>query len=151
MHLTLAPTLLVPDPFPCLCPQSFHNINPHGDLFNNINLQFWEYWLPGAVAWGYIACTGTNFAIRVKPLAHCGWFPTVSLAPADVSGRFAIPSYGFLFRTTDWQNFCAPCSIDSRGGAHSTWRFIRSHLTFWLGVPHMACQPRKLFIRQRLD
>lgn len=64
---------------PCL--QAFHNINMAADLFNNINLQFWEYWLPGAVAWGYIACTGTNFAIRARPLAHCGFFPTVSPAP----------------------------------------------------------------------
>lgn len=57
--------------------QAFHNIHPGADLFNNINLQFWEYWLPGAVAWGYIACTGTNFAIRARPLAHCKFFPTV--------------------------------------------------------------------------
>lgn len=34
-----------------------------------------EYWLPGAFAWGYIACTGTNFVIRARALACCGWFP----------------------------------------------------------------------------
>lgn len=45
----------------CLTPQAFHNINPHADIFNNINLQFWEYWLPGADAWGYIACTGQQY------------------------------------------------------------------------------------------
>jgi hypothetical protein len=42
----------------CLSPQAFDNIDQDKDLFNNINLQFWEYWLPGASAWGYIACTG---------------------------------------------------------------------------------------------
>ncbi|KAG1680162.1 hypothetical protein FOA52_000275 [Chlamydomonas sp. UWO 241] len=63
----------------CLTPQAFHNINPDGDLFNNINKQFWEYWLPGAFAWGYIACTGTNFVLRARPLAHCGWFPNMTI------------------------------------------------------------------------
>jgi hypothetical protein len=63
----------------CLSPQAFDNINQDRDIFNNINLQFWEYWLPGAAAWGYIACTGTNFAIRIKPLAHVGWFPTYTI------------------------------------------------------------------------
>jgi hypothetical protein len=28
----------------CLTPQSFHNIDPDSDLFNSINVQFWEYW-----------------------------------------------------------------------------------------------------------
>ncbi len=31
----------------CLTPQCFHNIQPETDLFNSINVQFWEYWLPG--------------------------------------------------------------------------------------------------------
>jgi cellulose synthase/poly-beta-1,6-N-acetylglucosamine synthase-like glycosyltransferase len=35
--------------------------------------------LPGAFAWGYIACTGTNFCIRVRALAHCGWFPEYTI------------------------------------------------------------------------
>lgn len=26
----------------CLTPQAFSNINPRCDIFNNINLQFWE-------------------------------------------------------------------------------------------------------------
>lgn len=28
----------------CLTPQAFHNIDPGIDLFNAINVQFWEYW-----------------------------------------------------------------------------------------------------------
>jgi hypothetical protein len=44
----------------CLSPQAFDNIIQERDIFNNINLQFWEYWLPGAAAWGYIACTGAR-------------------------------------------------------------------------------------------
>ena len=83
-----------------LTPQSFHNIEILSDLFNSKNKQFCrsspppvhtdvslthilccctaagEYWLPGAFAWGYIACTGTNFMIRARALASCGWFPT---------------------------------------------------------------------------
>lgn len=53
----------------CLTPQAFSNINPKADIFNNINQQFWEYVLPGCDAWGYIACTGTNFCLRARSLA----------------------------------------------------------------------------------
>eukprot|EP00955_Chlamydomonas_euryale_P087271 364282-Chlamydomonas_euryale.AAC.11 len=67
----------------CLTPQAFHNINAEGDLFNNINKQFWEYWLPGAFAWGYIACTGTNFVIRARALASCGWFPNQTITEGE--------------------------------------------------------------------
>ncbi len=31
----------------CLTPQGYHNVRPDGDIFNNINLGFWEYILPG--------------------------------------------------------------------------------------------------------
>ena len=37
--------------------------------------QFWEYILPGCDAWGYIACTGTNFCLRARALGCVGWFP----------------------------------------------------------------------------
>ncbi len=63
----------------CLTPQGYHNIRPDGDIFNNVNLGFWEYILPGYDAFGYIACTGTNFALRANALAHCGWFPTYTI------------------------------------------------------------------------
>ena len=62
-----------------LTPQAFHNINILSDLFNSNNRQFWEYWLPGAAAWGYVACTGTNFMIRAASLASCGWFPVSTI------------------------------------------------------------------------
>ncbi|KAG1672206.1 hypothetical protein FOA52_002907 [Chlamydomonas sp. UWO 241] len=62
-----------------LTPQAFYNIDTDMDIFNAINAQFWEYWLPGAFAWGYIACTGTNFMIRARALAHCGFFPTYTI------------------------------------------------------------------------
>ncbi len=52
----------------CLTPQGYHNIRPGTDIFNNVNLGFWEYILPGYDALGYIACTGTNFALRVNAL-----------------------------------------------------------------------------------
>lgn len=63
----------------CLTPQGFHNVNPQTDIFNNLNLSFWEYMLPGCDGLGYIACTGTNFAIRAEPLRDCGWFPTYTI------------------------------------------------------------------------
>lgn len=59
----------------CLTPQDFHNVNLGADIFNNSNLSFWEYILPGCDAVGYIACTGTNFCIRANALCECGWFP----------------------------------------------------------------------------
>jgi hypothetical protein len=115
----------------CLTPQGYHNIRPGTDIFNNVNLGFWEYILPGETrclqclpaylqpssclpppftelrqacqqmllapgpssgklcaalvlcaqlstqrplhtagydALGYIACTGTNFALRINAL-----------------------------------------------------------------------------------
>jgi hypothetical protein len=36
----------------CLTPQAFSNIPQAGDLWNNINLQFWENILPGLDALG---------------------------------------------------------------------------------------------------
>lgn len=63
----------------CLTPQGFNNVDAQSDIFNNLNLSFWEYMLPGCDALGYIACTGTNFCIRCFPLADCGWFPTFTI------------------------------------------------------------------------
>ena len=63
----------------CLTPQGFNNVNPETDIFNNLNLPFWEYMLPRADALGYIACTGTNFCIRAEPLRDCGFFPTYTI------------------------------------------------------------------------
>ncbi|KAF8062642.1 VHA-F [Scenedesmus sp. PABB004] len=81
-----------------LTPQAFSNIAPGGDIFNNINQQFWEYVLPGCDAWGYIACTGTNFCIRARALATVGWFPeytitedyalSMELKAAGLKGRY---------------------------------------------------------------
>eukprot|EP00882_Tetradesmus_deserticola_P019851 GHRQ01021394.1.p1 GENE.GHRQ01021394.1~~GHRQ01021394.1.p1 ORF type:complete len:117 (-),score=19.98 GHRQ01021394.1:751-1101(-) len=31
----------------CLTPQGFNNVEAQCDLFNNLNLSFWEYMLPG--------------------------------------------------------------------------------------------------------
>ncbi|GAX77149.1 hypothetical protein CEUSTIGMA_g4595.t1 [Chlamydomonas eustigma] len=62
-----------------LSPQAFYNIDVDADIFNAINAQFWEYWLPGAFGWGYIACTGTNFMIRARALCHCGFFPDYTI------------------------------------------------------------------------
>lgn len=63
----------------CLTPQGYHNVLPDSDIFNNVNLAFWEYILPGYDAWGYVSCTGTNFALRASAVAHCGWFPTYTI------------------------------------------------------------------------
>lgn len=62
-----------------LTPQGFHNVSAQRDIFNNLNLSFWEYILPGCDAFGYIACTGTNFIIRARELAVCGFFPTFTI------------------------------------------------------------------------
>jgi cellulose synthase/poly-beta-1,6-N-acetylglucosamine synthase-like glycosyltransferase len=63
----------------CLTPQGFNNVDAQSDIFNNLNLSFWEYMLPGTDALGYIACTGTNFCLRCYPLADCGWFPSFTI------------------------------------------------------------------------
>lgn len=63
----------------CLTPQGFNNVDAQSDIFNNLNLSFWEYMLPGTDALGYIACTGTNFCLRCYPLADCGWFPVFTI------------------------------------------------------------------------
>ena len=42
-----------------LSPQSFHNLQPHADIFNHANIQFWEYAQHGYDAIGFISCTGT--------------------------------------------------------------------------------------------
>ncbi|KAF8068163.1 midA [Scenedesmus sp. PABB004] len=42
----------------CLTPQGFHNVHPATDIYNNSNLQFWQYVLPGLDALGCVACTG---------------------------------------------------------------------------------------------
>jgi hypothetical protein len=31
----------------CLTPQGFNNVDSQCDIFNNLNLSFWEYMLPG--------------------------------------------------------------------------------------------------------
>lgn len=63
----------------CLTPQAFSNTDAGSDVFNNKNLQFWEYVLPGCDALGYVACTGTNFCIRACALATVGWFPEYTI------------------------------------------------------------------------
>lgn len=45
-----------------------------------------QYWLPGAFAWGYIACTGTNFVIRAQALASCGLFPNNTVTEGREGG-----------------------------------------------------------------
>ncbi len=42
-----------------LSPQSFHNLQPHADIFNHANVQFWEYAQHGYDAIDFISCTGT--------------------------------------------------------------------------------------------
>lgn len=63
----------------CLTPQAFFNIDQGADIWNNINVQFWFYVLPGCDALGYVACTGTNFCIRAQALASVGWFPEYTI------------------------------------------------------------------------
>lgn len=42
--------------------------------------------LSGTDAFGYIACTGTNFALRAQPLREVNWFPTESVTGETVGG-----------------------------------------------------------------
>ena len=44
-----------------LSPQSFHNLQPHADIFNHANIQFWEYAQHGYDALDFISCTGALF------------------------------------------------------------------------------------------
>lgn len=36
----------------CLTPQGFNNVDAQSDIFNNLNLSFWEYMLPGKLMTG---------------------------------------------------------------------------------------------------
>lgn len=38
----------------------------------------------------YVACTGTNFCLRVHPLAECGWFPDYSITEDYTLVRLAV-------------------------------------------------------------
>ncbi|KAI8463461.1 MAG: glycosyl hydrolase family 9-domain-containing protein [Monoraphidium minutum] len=86
----------------CLTPQAFSNADAAADVFNNANAQFWELVLPGCDALGYVACTGTNFAVRAAALAAVGWFPeytitedyalSMELKAAGFRGRY-LPEY----------------------------------------------------------
>jgi hypothetical protein len=53
----------------CLTPQAFHNIDPAADLFNNINILFWEYWLPGEW-WAGTSWSSENYTYHVSPPAR---------------------------------------------------------------------------------
>ena len=46
-----------------LSPQSFHNLQPHADIFNHANIQFWEYAQHGYDAIDFISCTGTAIVV----------------------------------------------------------------------------------------
>jgi cellulose synthase/poly-beta-1,6-N-acetylglucosamine synthase-like glycosyltransferase len=100
----------------CLTPQKFRNVEPNADIFNNINQQFWQYVLPGCDAWGYVACTGTNFCIRAKELARVGWFPeytitedyalSMELKMAGVRGRYLSEYLAVGEAPTEVRNVC---------------------------------------------
>ena len=49
-----------------LSPQSFHNLQPHADIFNHANVQFWEYAQHGYDALDFISCTGTGLPPTVS-------------------------------------------------------------------------------------
>ena len=57
-----------------LSPQSFHNLQPHADIFNHANIQFWEYAQHGYDAIDFISCTGTadnsNLLGMVSSIPH---------------------------------------------------------------------------------
>ncbi|KAF6266301.1 glycosyltransferase like family 2-domain-containing protein [Scenedesmus sp. NREL 46B-D3] len=63
----------------CLTPQNFDDVKASYDIFNCLNLSFWEYMLPGTDAVEYVACTGTNFGLRCDALFKCNWFPSWSV------------------------------------------------------------------------
>ena len=42
-----------------------------------------QYILPGMDAFGYVACTGTNFCLRARALAAVGWFPTYTITEGE--------------------------------------------------------------------
>ena len=55
-----------------LSPQCFYNLDPHADIFNHGNVQFWEYAQTGYDAFGFISCTGTNFLVRSRAFKEAG-------------------------------------------------------------------------------
>jgi hypothetical protein len=68
----------------CLTPQGFNNVDAQSDIFNNLNLSFWEYMLPGTDALGYIACTGVSGAAAVAgDVVQQMWVCCVSTAGCD--------------------------------------------------------------------
>ncbi|GBF89253.1 six-hairpin glycosidase [Raphidocelis subcapitata] len=81
----------------CLTPQAFSNVHKGTDIWNNTNQQFWEYVLPGCDAWGYVACTGTNFCLRARALGAVGWFPTYCITE-DYALSMELKAAGFKGR-----------------------------------------------------
>jgi cellulose synthase/poly-beta-1,6-N-acetylglucosamine synthase-like glycosyltransferase len=62
-----------------LSPQTAHNVNLNGDIFNHANVHFWNYSQPGYDALGVLSCTGTNFLLRARAFSDVGWFPEWTL------------------------------------------------------------------------
>ena len=119
----------------CLTPQAFHNITDSSDLFNNINLQFWEYWLPGATAWGYIACTGTRKNMILSISLDVGFIPDITCTVYtphaflhltaqghDVSCNM-LPRYMQFSSFAPCALFCAPAQEHSAIGRNCSIRY----------------------------
>lgn len=45
----------------CLTPQGFNNVDAQCDIFNNLNLSFWEYMLPGEQAYPICDSAASGF------------------------------------------------------------------------------------------
>jgi hypothetical protein len=73
----------------CLTPQGFNNVDAQSDIFNNLNLSFWEYMLPGTDALGYIACTGACMALCCS-LACCLAAASKGYAAKQLAGTVAM-------------------------------------------------------------
>lgn len=131
-----------------LTPQSYTNVFAPEDIFNNINTQWWQYSLPGLTALGYVACTGTNFAIRAKALAACSFFPTHTITE-DFALGMELRARGFkgTYLNTPIARGEAPTELRNIFRQRSRW--CKGHwIIFW--SRHNPLWRRGLPVLQRL-
>lgn len=133
----------------CLTPQAFHNVNAQTDIFNNLNLSFWEYMLPGTDAYRYVACTGTNFCLRVHPLAECGWFPDYSITE-DYTLGMELKAKGFKARYLNEYLVKGEAPTDPRGVFKQRSRWCKGQIQILFDKQHTPLFDTGLTLGMRL-
>jgi cellulose synthase/poly-beta-1,6-N-acetylglucosamine synthase-like glycosyltransferase len=135
-----------------LTPQGYTNVFAPEDIFNNINKQWWHYLLPGLCAIsekrGYVACTGTNFAIRARALADVGWFPGFTITEDFALGlELASKRYRGTYLDTCLAYGEAPIELRAIFRQRSRW--CKGHIQIALSRRNPLWRPGGLSLLQR--